>query len=95
MQGYIGAMNLVFAIGTRLPAGGTPQAKLPAGIAAELRKHVYKKSNNKKKTHRGAILESRRTLVNLIQIGVVCDAGNRLTNIIKIHIHQYKPCMGQ
>jgi len=30
-----------------LPAGGTPQAKLPAGIAAELRSLVKKKKPTK------------------------------------------------
>jgi hypothetical protein len=32
-----GVVCSVFGIGTELPAGGTLQAKLPAGIAAELR----------------------------------------------------------
>ena len=34
---------LVFGIGMELPAGGPPQAKLPAGIAAELRSLVKRK----------------------------------------------------
>ena len=34
---------LVFGIGMELPAGGSPQAKLPVGIAAELRSLVKRK----------------------------------------------------
>ena len=34
---------LVFGIGMELPAGGPPQAKVPAGIAAELRSLVKRK----------------------------------------------------
>ena len=36
-------MCSVSEIGMELPAGGTPQAKLPAGIAAELRSLVKRK----------------------------------------------------
>ena len=36
-------MHLVFGIGMELPAGGPPQAKVPAGIAAELRSLVKRK----------------------------------------------------
>ena len=34
---------MVFGIGMELPAGGPPQAKVPAGIAAELRSLVKRK----------------------------------------------------
>ena len=38
-----GAVHLVFGIGMELPAGGPPQAKVPAGIATELRSLVKRK----------------------------------------------------